>query len=193
MVATASYPGYGLPVPAAPGPSLPLPHRARKVLRRTADPSGTPKGDIMRTRKEDSVELWSQLSVLVAEVGTTLDRRLSEDFDLGLTDFLALRALSNGDPAGIRMNELAQLLGLNQSSATRAAQRLETRGLAQKGAHGTDRRGVVVRITDAGRSTVADIGNLFRREVGMALEVASVDSRTSSVVARLRYAPTLDQ
>ncbi|MET8975806.1 MarR family transcriptional regulator [Streptomyces sp. NPDC004539] len=147
----------------------------------------------MRTRKEDSVELWSQLSVLVAEVGTTLDRRLSEDFDLGLTDFLALRALCNGDPAGIRMNELAQLLGLNQSSATRAAQRLEARGLAEKAAHAGDRRGVVVRVTEAGRSVVADIGNLFRREVGMALEVASVDSRTSSVVARLRYAPTLDQ
>ncbi|NEC91781.1 MarR family winged helix-turn-helix transcriptional regulator [Streptomyces sp. SID12501] len=147
----------------------------------------------MRTRKEDSVELWSQLSVLVAEVGTTLDRRLSEDFDLGLTDFLALRALCNGDPAGIRMNELAQLLGLNQSSATRAAQRLETQGLAEKAAHAGDRRGVVVRVTEAGRSVVADIGNLFRREVGLALEVASVDSRTSSVVARLRYAPTLDQ
>lgn len=87
----------------------------------------------MRTRKEDSVELWSQLSVLVAEVGTALDRRLSEDFELGLTDFLSLRALSNGDPAGIRMNELAQLLGLNQSSATRAVQRLEGRGLVERG------------------------------------------------------------
>lgn len=147
----------------------------------------------MRTRKEDSVELWSQLSVLVAEVGTALDRKLSEDFQLGLTDFLALRALSNGDPAGMRMNELAQLLGLNQSSATRAVQRLAARELAEKTADAADRRGVVVRITDAGRSLAADIGSLFRREVGMALEVASMDSRTSSVVARLRYASTLDR
>jgi DNA-binding MarR family transcriptional regulator len=150
------------------------------------------EGGIMRTRKEDSVELWSQLSVLVAEVGTALDRRLSEDFDLGLTDFLALRALCNGDPVGIRMNELAQLLGLNQSSATRAVQRLESRELVERAAHATDRRGVVVRVTDAGRTLVADIGGLFRREVGMALEVASMDSRTSSVVARLRYAPNGD-
>ncbi|MFD0332436.1 MarR family winged helix-turn-helix transcriptional regulator [Streptomyces erythrogriseus] len=87
----------------------------------------------MRARKEDSIELWSQLSVLVAEVGTALDRRLSEDYELGLTDFLALRALANGDPSGTRMNELAQLLGLNQSSATRAVQRLESRSLAERG------------------------------------------------------------
>ncbi|GGP74969.1 MarR family transcriptional regulator [Streptomyces variabilis] len=147
----------------------------------------------MRARKEDSIELWSQLSVLVAEVGTALDRRLSEDYELGLTDFLALRALANGDPSGMRMNELAQLLGLNQSSATRVVQRLESRSLAEKGAHATDRRGVVVRVTDAGRDLAAEIGGLFRREVGMAFEVASMDNRTSSVVARLRYAPRLDR
>ncbi|MFF4170679.1 MarR family winged helix-turn-helix transcriptional regulator [Streptomyces sp. NPDC001744] len=147
----------------------------------------------MRSRKEDSVELWSQLSVLVAEVGTLLDRQLSEEFGLGLTDFLSLQALSTGDPAGMRMNELAQQLGLNQSSATRAVARLEKREFAERAAHETDRRGVVVRITDAGRSVVADIGVLFRQEVGMALEVAALDSRTSSVVARLRYTPTLDR
>lgn len=147
----------------------------------------------MRSRKEDSIELWSQLSVLVAEVGTQLDRRLSEDFGLGLTDFLSLQALSVGDPAGIRMNELAQQLGLNQSSATRAVARLEKRQFAERIAHETDRRGVVVRITDAGRAVVADISKLFRQEVGMALEVAALDSRTSSVVARLRYAPTLER
>ncbi|MBK3643344.1 MarR family winged helix-turn-helix transcriptional regulator [Streptomyces sp. MBT33] len=147
----------------------------------------------MRSRKEDSIELWSQLSVLVAEVGTQLDRRLSEDFGLGLTDFLSLQALSVGDPAGIRMNELAQQLGLNQSSATRAVARLEKRQFAERIAHETDRRGVVVRITDAGRAIVADISKLFRQEVGMALEVAALDSRTSSVVARLRYAPTLER
>ncbi|MDC2959328.1 MarR family transcriptional regulator [Streptomyces gilvifuscus] len=147
----------------------------------------------MRSRKEDSIELWSQLSVLVAEVGTQLDRRLSEDFGLGLTDFLSLQSLSVGDPAGIRMNELAQQLGLNQSSATRAVARLEKRQFAERIAHETDRRGVVVRITDAGRAIVADISKLFRQEVGMALEVAALDSRTSSVVARLRYAPTLER
>ncbi|MFE0525319.1 MarR family winged helix-turn-helix transcriptional regulator [Streptomyces sp. NPDC058954] len=151
------------------------------------------KAAVMRSRKEDSIELWSQLSVLVAEVGTQLDRRLSEDFGLGLTDFLSLQALSVGDPAGIRMNELAQQLGLNQSSATRAVARLEKRQFAERIAHETDRRGVVVRITDAGRAIVADISKLFRQEVGMALEVAALDSRTSSVVARLRYAPTLER
>ncbi|MCX3061096.1 MarR family winged helix-turn-helix transcriptional regulator [Streptomyces beihaiensis] len=146
----------------------------------------------MRPRKEDGIELWSQLSVLVAEVGTTLDRKLSEDFGLGLTDFLSLQALSSGDPAGMRMNHLAQRLGLNQSSATRAVARLEKREFAERVAHGTDRRGVVVRITHEGRAIVTDISRLFRQEVGAALEVAALDSRTSSVVARLRYAPTLD-
>lgn len=147
----------------------------------------------MRAPREDGVELWSQLSVLVAEVGTTLDRRLSQEFGLGLTDFLSLQALSNGDPAGMRMSELAQLLGLNQSSATRAVSRLEKRDLVARVAHETDRRGVVVSVTDEGRSLAADIGRLFREEVGMALEVAALDSRMSSIVARLRYAPTLDR
>jgi DNA-binding MarR family transcriptional regulator len=147
----------------------------------------------MRPRKEGNVELWSQLSVLVAEVGTVLDRRLSQEFDLGLTDFLALKTLCSGDPAGLRMSELAQTLGLNQSSATRAVARLEKQELAERAAHHSDGRGVVVRVTEAGRELTGQVAELLGGEVSAALEVAALDSRTASVVARLRYSPTGEQ
>ncbi|MEU0254198.1 MarR family transcriptional regulator [Streptomyces sp. NPDC006184] len=140
-------------------------------------------------RNEGNVELWSQLSVLVAEVGTVLDRRVEQEYGLGMTDFLALKALCGKDRSGLRMRELAATLGLNQSSATRAVTRLEREGLAERAPDGTDGRGVVVRVTPEGRDLTAEIAGLFGDEVGAALNAAALDNRMAPVVARLLYEP----
>ncbi|MFE3186629.1 MarR family winged helix-turn-helix transcriptional regulator [Streptomyces violascens] len=118
-----------------------------------------------------------------------LDRKVEQEFGLGMTDFLALKALCGKDPSGLRMRELASLLGLNQSSATRAAGRLERDGLAERVADPEDGRGVVVRVTPEGRELTAEIARLFSREVSTALDAAALDRRTASVVARLLQGP----
>ncbi|MEU6440170.1 MarR family transcriptional regulator [Streptomyces sp. NPDC047046] len=140
-------------------------------------------------RNEGNVELWSQLSVLVAEVSTVLDRRIEQEFGLGMTDFLALKALCGQDSSDLRMRDLSVLLGLNQSSATRAVGRLERDGLAERVPDPEDGRGVIVRVTAEGRDLTAEIAALFSREVSAALDAAALDRRTASVVARLLQEP----
>jgi DNA-binding MarR family transcriptional regulator len=143
----------------------------------------------MAQRRDNEIELWSQLSVLVAEVGNTLDRKLTRQAGVGLTEFLALNALSQGDPSGMRMQQLAEALGLNQSSVSRLVGRLQELDLAERGASETDRRGVLARITDEGRKVAQEASKLFSDEMGVALHQAGMDGRTAAVVARLRYSP----
>jgi DNA-binding MarR family transcriptional regulator len=56
-----------------------------------------------------------------------------------------------------RMSELAEALRVDPSTATRAIQRLEKAGLAERSPSIDDRRVVEVRITDAGRERHQDV------------------------------------
>lgn len=140
-------------------------------------------------RQGDEVELWKQLSVLVAEVSNQLDKKLGRSVGVGLSEFLALNTLASGDPAGVRMQLLADTLGLNQSSVSRLVTRLEERGLASRSTPEGDRRGVLATITERGRAVNREANSLFGKEVALALDLASIDGRTATVVARLRYSP----
>jgi len=69
-----------------------------------------------------------------------------------------------------RMSDLAEALKVEPSTATRAVQRLEKAGLAQRQASATDGRVVEVLITDAGRSAHREVAErrmeLFRHIMG---------------------------
>lgn len=143
----------------------------------------------MAQRRGDEAELWRQLSVLVAEVSNQLDRKLARSTGVGLSEFLALNTLAAGDPGGMRMQQLADAVGLNQSSVSRLVARLEERGLAERSTAERDRRGVHAMITEEGRRVSREAAALFDREVALALDLASIDGRTAAVVARLRYLP----
>ncbi|WP_433686832.1 MarR family winged helix-turn-helix transcriptional regulator [Micromonospora carbonacea] len=135
------------------------------------------------------MELWKQLSVLVAEVSNQLDKKLARLAGIGLSEFLALNTLASGDPAGMRMQLLADALGLNQSSVSRLVTRLEERGLARRSTPQGDRRGVLAAITEQGREVNREANAMFGKEIALALDLASIDGRTATVVARLRYSP----
>ncbi|GAA1388450.1 MarR family transcriptional regulator [Kitasatospora putterlickiae] len=143
----------------------------------------------MGQRRESDIELWNQLAVLVAEVGTTLDRKLTREAGISLSEFQTLNALAAAEPEGLRIQQLAEALGLNQSSASRLVGRLQGQGLVSRGVSETDRRGVLARITERGEATARQARDLFDREMGQALDLASIDGRTATVVARLRYTP----
>jgi DNA-binding MarR family transcriptional regulator len=63
------------------------------------------------------------------------------------------------------MNELARLLGLDKSSVTGLVNRAERRGLVQRVPSSTDRRAILVVLTDAGRSLVASAAASFDADV----------------------------
>src|SRR2546428_5747751 len=68
------------------------------------------------------------------------------------SDFAVLEALLHKGPLPI--NEIGKKVLLTSGSITVAVDRLETKGLVERRAHGTDRRARVVHLTKAGRKLI---------------------------------------
>ncbi len=95
---------------------------------------------------------------------------------LGLpsADALALYHLAN-EP--LRSSELANRLGLTPGSVTSLVDRLIARGLARRVAHATDRRVVLVEMTDAGHGASWEtLQHFIRGVVEMSASRTSVES-----------------
>ncbi|MGW5703106.1 MULTISPECIES: MarR family winged helix-turn-helix transcriptional regulator [Amycolatopsis] len=142
---------------------------------------------VMNRRQRDGVELWCQLTALTNQVGQALDKQLTQEHGIGMSEVLSLMTLRDGNPRGARVQELAEAIGLNQSSMSRLTARLEAKNLVERVVCEYDRRGVFCAITEAGRDRVERALETFSVELTKALDVAAFESRTASVVARLRY------
>jgi MarR family 2-MHQ and catechol resistance regulon transcriptional repressor len=68
------------------------------------------------------------------------------------SDFAVLEALLHKGPLPI--NEIGRKVLLTSGSITVAVDRLETKGLVERRAHGTDRRARIVHLTKAGRKVI---------------------------------------
>src|SRR3979490_2859868 len=68
-------------------------------------------------------------------------------------DFPVLEALLNKGP--LPVNEIGKKVLLTRGSITVAVDRLETKGLVERRAHGTDRRARIVHLTKAGSKLIA--------------------------------------
>ncbi|MCX9564741.1 MarR family transcriptional regulator, partial [Vibrio cholerae] len=69
--------------------------------------------------------LWLRVKIIVDSVENQIAKELQKEHGLGLTEYRALKLLSESENSELRMQELAKLLGLNQSSVTRLVERLE--------------------------------------------------------------------
>ena len=91
--------------------------------------------------------LWKAARALEAYA----QRSISE-LEIGGSDFAVLEALLHKGPLPI--NEIGRKVLLTSGSITVAVDRLETKGLVERRAHGTDRRTRVVHLTKAGRKLI---------------------------------------
>ena len=90
-------------------------------------------------------------------------------WDLSPHQARALRVVGSGD--GVRLSELAEALRIAPRSATEVADGLQERGLVARAPDPTDRRAVVLTVTEAGRQVqrevddarAADSAELFGR------------------------------
>lgn len=80
-----------------------------------------------------------------------LNRRLTDEHQLSLTDVRVLDLLCNAADGSARMGDLAEALASLPSRLTRQIGRLEAQGLVRRCASPDDRRGVVASITEDGR------------------------------------------
>jgi DNA-binding MarR family transcriptional regulator len=110
----------------------------------------------------DPVDALAQLSFVVAG---QLERRAAEH-DLSPAAARLLGVLRDREPT---MNELARLLELDKSSVTGLVDRAERRGLVTRVPSTTDRRAVLVRLTDAGRALISGAAELFAADVSVLL------------------------
>ena len=84
-------------------------------------------------------------------VETYAQKSISE-LEIGGSDFAVLEALLHKGPLPI--NEIGRKVLLTSGSITVAVDRLETKGLVERRAHGTDRRARIVHLTREGRKLI---------------------------------------
>ena len=141
-------------------------------------------------------ELAEELSQLWRELGRTLtSRRMLASLQSGApspltpTKLYALDVLA--ETGELRIGELAERVGLDETSATRLVDRLEAAGIAERRDKAEDRRVTNVGLTAAGAELAAKIGarrQLFFCEVLGALDP---DERASLVRLTSKAAATL--
>jgi DNA-binding MarR family transcriptional regulator len=94
---------------------------------------------------------WCRLRSLHRRIDAALERALQRRYRFGLSEFSAICALAESPSGELRMQELTDAVGLNQSSVTRLVARLEEAGMCARQLCATDRRGIFTVITPAGR------------------------------------------
>lgn len=108
---------------------------------------------------------WSQVAAVVSAVDAALSKWLTETHNIGLSEYHAVLHLSKASDRELRINDLAQRVGLNQSSATRLVGRLEAKGLALRDTCPDDGRGVYAVVTDHGVNVVNAIGEPYETKL----------------------------
>src|SRR3989440_8177694 len=100
---------------------------------------------------------WSSLLRAHATLVRRLDTDLEEETGLSLADFDVLAQLA-GAHGELRMTELADRALISRSGMSRRVARLVDEGLVRRDKAGTDARGVVVGLTEAGMVRLAEDG-----------------------------------
>ena len=112
--------------------------------RRTA--SDLPGLDIAEQRS------WQNYLHAALRFHAAMDHWLTETHHLSVIDMRVLDILDKADNGATRMGDLADALAANPHHMTKRIHRLEERGLVRREQNSEDRRGVLARITDQGRS-----------------------------------------
>ncbi|MYV99962.1 MarR family transcriptional regulator [Streptomyces sp. SID3343] len=102
--------------------------------------------------EEPLVESWRHLLSRYSLVAHELDRALQAGHGLAMSDYEVLDRLVAADGCKSRIHDLVGDLHLSQSASSRAVARLEKCGFVERAMCDTDRRGVFVTATDAGRA-----------------------------------------
>ncbi|MCT4352596.1 MarR family transcriptional regulator [Streptomyces sp. Je 1-79] len=132
--------------------------------------------------------VWSRLLVLHSRVERELAQALQRRHGIGLSEYRALESLSHAEDSELRMQDLADRVGLGQSSVTRLVARLEVAGFAYKDLCPSDKRGVYAVITAEGRERHAAARATYADVLSSALNALTADPEYASTVQSLRAA-----
>ena len=139
---------------------------------------------------DEQQEVWRHYLAMVGKLQVAMNRQLQEDCGLSLSDYDVLVALEQRCP--IRVRDLGDVLGWEQSRLSHQLRRMRERGLLTREGRDDDRRGANVDLTSVGRAALAAAApghaELVRTLVfdGMAAgELRALGSWTERVLGRL--------
>ncbi|WP_280542332.1 MarR family transcriptional regulator [Chromohalobacter sp. 11-W] len=130
--------------------------------------------------------VWQQVRNVFESVENQVAKALQREHGLGLTEYRALQLLSTAPDSELRMQELANRLGLNQSSVTRLVERMERNQYTIRDMCPDDKRGVYTVITSRGRQIQEEAGKDYDAFLEAALDEAGSQPANSDIVACLR-------
>ncbi|MED7924403.1 MarR family transcriptional regulator [Nonomuraea sp. LP-02] len=138
------------------------------------------------TTVSDAAAAWQRVILLHTRVESRLAAALQRRHGIGLSEFRALGHLAASPAGELRMQELADKVGLNQSSVTRLVARLNAADFAYRDLCPDDRRGVYTVITETGRARHAEAGRTYEETLKAALEEAGrEDPRLAAALTAL--------
>src|SRR5437763_9603325 len=111
-----------------------------------------------------------------------LDTDLERETGLALADFDVLAQLAEAQ-GELRMTELADRALISRSGMTRRVARLADQGLVHRDKAGTDGRGVVVALTEAGIARLAETAPVHARGISK-LFVEKLDDQELAILER---------
>jgi DNA-binding MarR family transcriptional regulator len=149
---------------------------------------GTDVADLLDRLLEQEVpgrrgfEAWRSMLRAHATLMRRLDTDLQREAGLALADFdvLAQLAAANGE---LRMTELAERALISRSGMTRRVGRLVDEGLVRRDKPGTDARGVIVALTEAGIARLAETAPVHARGISK-LFVDQLDDQELALLER---------
>lgn len=98
--------------------------------------------------------MWKAYRDLYQELSTVLEDQLLRDAGLSGSEYAVLVELSHAPDGVLRARELGSELGWDRSRLSHLVGRMEKRRLVAREECEEDARGLMVRLTDAGRATV---------------------------------------
>ncbi|MFD4139759.1 MarR family winged helix-turn-helix transcriptional regulator [Streptomyces sp. NPDC058572] len=132
--------------------------------------------------------VWARVLALHAHVERELAQALQRRHGIGLSEYRSLEHLAASETNELRMQVLADQVGLGQSSVTRLVGRLEAAGFAFKDLCPSDKRGVYAVITDEGRKRYRDARATYAEVLSAALNQFTADPQLGPTVQALRAA-----
>jgi len=129
---------------------------------------------------------WDRVLMLHTRVERELALALHGRHGIGLSEYRSLEHLIQSASSELRMQDLAEKVGLGQSSITRLVGRLETAGFAFKDLCPSDKRGVYAVITDQGRERYQQARVTYVEVLSSALNVFAADPELGPTVQALR-------
>jgi DNA-binding MarR family transcriptional regulator len=105
-----------------------------------------------RWLSDDQQQVWRNYLAMVTQLQAAMNRQLQRDCGLSLSDYDVLVELSERGP--LRIFELADILGWEQSRLSHQLRRMRTRGLVTRRGSEDDRRGATVELTDDGAAAL---------------------------------------